>query len=343
MEEGKREREREMKARREREKAVARTASGPDSVTILSAAVAPARFPPPFAQLHVPSFGEMSTLDPSETPSAARPPPASLTNLQEILAAISSLESEEAELSASLAQLLAQREPIVQSLDRLQTLEPHLDDLHYDASLLSGKVSATARTAERVGGRVRSLDEEMQRVRDAGERVGQVMELKVCARHRSMAMAMTDFISCTQSSLDALKRAIEIQDWESATRHCARAMALPASVISGPFAETTVVRRARPDARRARRSRAAPSRRSRTRCHPPRRSRTRARSCSTSSAATSSARRPSAMRRPRAGSSSSSPRSGGRPRGWRRMPPLWWTLSECGRQPPPKVSQILQF
>jgi hypothetical protein len=44
---------------------------------------------------------------------------------------------------------------------------------------LSDKVSATASTAERVGGRVRILDEEMRRVREAAERVGQVMELKV--------------------------------------------------------------------------------------------------------------------------------------------------------------------
>ena len=38
---------------------------------------------------------------------------------------------------------------------------------------------ATAKTAERVGSRVRSLDEEMGRVREAGDRVGQVMDLKV--------------------------------------------------------------------------------------------------------------------------------------------------------------------
>lgn len=34
---------------------------------------------------------------------------------------------------------------------------------------------------------------------------------------------------------------MEAQDWESATRHCARAMALPLDVTSGPFAESAVV------------------------------------------------------------------------------------------------------
>jgi len=39
----------------------------------------------------------------------------------------------------------------------------------------------------------------------------------------------------SKSSLIALQIAIENQDWESATRHCARAMALPNDMISGLF------------------------------------------------------------------------------------------------------------
>lgn len=38
-----------------------------------------------------------------------------------------------------------------------------------------------------------------------------------------------------------MEAAIESQDWESATRHCGRAMAVPQDVIAGPFAESTVV------------------------------------------------------------------------------------------------------
>ncbi|KAJ7191082.1 COG4 transport protein-domain-containing protein [Mycena pura] len=146
--------------------------------------------------------------------------PRSLTNLTDILSSISEFQSEEAQLSNSLSDLLSAREPIVASLARLQALVPHLDDLQNEATFLSTTVSATAKTAERVGGRVRSLDEEMRRVREAGDRVGQVMELK--------------------TSLAALQSSIESQDWESATRHCARAMSLPLEVISGPFAETAV-------------------------------------------------------------------------------------------------------
>ena len=108
-----------------------------------------------------------------------RPPPSTLTTLPQILSALSSLQSEEAELSNSLSALLADQEPILDSLARLQTLLPRIDELHADASTLSHKVSATARTAERVGGRVRTLDEEMRRVREASDRVQQVIELKV--------------------------------------------------------------------------------------------------------------------------------------------------------------------
>ncbi|KAI9456239.1 COG4-domain-containing protein [Lactarius psammicola] len=154
-----------------------------------------------------------------------RPPRSTLTTLPQILSALSSLESEEAELSSSLSALLANQEPIIHSLTRLQTLLPQIGELHADASTLSHKVSATARTAERVGGRVRALDEEMRRVREASDRVQQVIELK--------ARPLLSSLSALQSSIDA-------QDWESATRHCARAMAAPDAVINGAFVETAV-------------------------------------------------------------------------------------------------------
>ena len=89
------------------------------------------------------------------------------------------MESEEAELSSSLAHLLASQEPIINSLARLQSLEPTLDQLHKEAYVFDQTVSRTAKTADEVGGFVRTLDEEMRRVREAAERVGQVMELKV--------------------------------------------------------------------------------------------------------------------------------------------------------------------
>ncbi|KAF5324851.1 hypothetical protein D9611_004444 [Ephemerocybe angulata] len=156
----------------------------------------------------------------SFTSNQQRKNPRDLTTLSEILSCLSQYQSEEAELSKSLTQLLNDRDPIVDALARLRLLIPVLDDAREEAGKLCGKVGSTAETADRVGSRVKSLDEEMGRVREAGDRVGMVMDLK--------------------SSLAALQSAIDAQDWESATTHCAKAMSLPADVVSGPFAETAV-------------------------------------------------------------------------------------------------------
>jgi len=112
-------------------------------------------------------------------PDEPRKDPRSLTNLPEILSCLSAFQSEEAELSNSLTDLLTTKEPIFSSLSRLQSISPQVNELQVNASLLARKVSNTAETAERVGSRVRSLDEEMGRVREASDRVCQVMELKV--------------------------------------------------------------------------------------------------------------------------------------------------------------------
>ncbi|KAJ4488264.1 COG4 transport protein-domain-containing protein [Lentinula aciculospora] len=156
------------------------------------------------------------------TPSSAisRPDPRNLTSLPQILSSLSEFQSKETELSNSLTKLLAASEPITSSLSRLQSLAPHIDQLLKGAFTLSLNVCSTAKTAERIGGRVQSLDEEMRRIREAGDRVGQVIELK--------------------SSLVALQLSMESGDWESAARHCARAMSLPSEVIAGSFAEFAV-------------------------------------------------------------------------------------------------------
>ena len=112
--------------------------------------------------------------------------PRSLSNLNDILSCLSLRQAEEAELSNSLSELLSSQEPIIASLNRLQGLLAQLDGLVVDALVLSDKVSITAETAQRVGGRVRSLDEEMRRVRESSERVEQVIELKVIKKMHSL-------------------------------------------------------------------------------------------------------------------------------------------------------------
>ncbi len=102
-----------------------------------------------------------------------------LRTLPELLSALSRIQSEESALSSSLSALLEAQEPMKTSLLRLSSLTPLIDNLHIEAFNVSEKVGTTAKTAERVRGKVRALDEEMRRVREASERVGLVMDLKV--------------------------------------------------------------------------------------------------------------------------------------------------------------------
>lgn len=111
------------------------------------------------------------------------PNPRRLATLPDILEALSVLQSHESNLSTSLTNLLSTCEPISASLGNIQSLGPQLDLLAGETQLLHQTVSYTARTAQHVGGRVQSLDEEMKRVREASERVSQIIELKVYVYH----------------------------------------------------------------------------------------------------------------------------------------------------------------
>ncbi|KAF8633700.1 hypothetical protein AX17_004358 [Amanita inopinata Kibby_2008] len=146
--------------------------------------------------------------------------PRALTGLSDVLSCMSQCQAEEDTLSIYLAELLKDNEPVLDSVSRLRTLAHDLDAVRQEGWMLSRRVSFTAKTAARIGHRVRTIDEEMGRVKEAGDHVSQVMDLR--------------------TSLSALRLSIESQDWESATRHCARVMSVPQEVLCGPFAETVV-------------------------------------------------------------------------------------------------------
>ena len=102
----------------------------------------------------------------------------SITTLPELLSSLSALQSVESALSASLSTLLEAQEPLRSSLARLNAVAPTIDELQIETNILSRQVGVTAQTAGRVRGKVQALDEEMRRVREAGERVGLVIDLK---------------------------------------------------------------------------------------------------------------------------------------------------------------------
>ncbi|KAM6500763.1 COG4 transport domain containing protein [Amanita muscaria] len=146
--------------------------------------------------------------------------PRQLTSLTEIMACTSEHNTEEEDLTLSLSQLLTDRKPIVLVLEQVNSVASGLANVYTESHALNGTVGTTAGTAARIGQYVCAIDEKMGRVRDAAEHVAQTMELK--------------------ASLHALQVSIENQDWEAATRHCARAMSVPQEIIFGLFAETVV-------------------------------------------------------------------------------------------------------
>lgn len=99
---------------------------------------------------------------------------------------------------------------------------------HFDETVLGqeneglvSRVSRVYETSERVGGKVRRLDEEIGRVRQSADVVTEVLELK--------------------NSLANLRGYIEKHDWENAARACRRAMDVRPDVLNGGFAATVVV------------------------------------------------------------------------------------------------------
>jgi hypothetical protein len=89
-----------------------------------------------------------------------------------------------------------------------------------DGDGLVARVSRVWETSERVGGKVRKLDDEIGRVREAADVVTEVLELK--------------------NALATLEGAIDKADWEGAARACRRAMTVRDEVTQGGFAGSVV-------------------------------------------------------------------------------------------------------
>ncbi|KAK8866022.1 hypothetical protein IAR55_001173 [Kwoniella newhampshirensis] len=187
------------------------------------------------------------------TPLPTRPPspslldPRAITHPDQITAQLALLTRREAELSLSLNALVADRAQIDGALGHLKHLGTEVEKLasqvdgsrgnalftnHYPRGLglqpngqdlyeeedegLVERVRRVWETSERVGGKVRRLDEEVGRVREATDIVTEVLELK--------------------NALQTLSNAIAKDDWESASRACRRAMSVRTEVIQGGFA-----------------------------------------------------------------------------------------------------------
>ncbi|OCF32799.1 hypothetical protein I316_05435 [Kwoniella heveanensis BCC8398] len=184
---------------------------------------------------------------PARTASPAPLDPRLITSPEQIAAQLALLTRRETELSLSLNALVADRAQIDDALTRLRILgsevgglaaevdggergvapaarfnsglgfQPDGHDVYDDANeTLVERVRKVWETSERVGGKVRRLDDEIGRVREATDIVTEVLELK--------------------NALQTLSTAIAKEDWESASRACRRAMSVRQEVIEGGFA-----------------------------------------------------------------------------------------------------------
>jgi hypothetical protein len=130
--------------------------------------------------------------------------PRSITSPEQITAQLALLAKREAELSAALNALVSDRSSIENAISHLQDLGEDIhalsldvdrvgpstalglqnghapDELNFgDEGGLVERVRRVWETSERVGGKVRRLDEEVGRVREATDIVTEVLELKV--------------------------------------------------------------------------------------------------------------------------------------------------------------------
>lgn len=89
--------------------------------------------------------------------------PSLLTTRSEILAQLASLEQHESQLDTKLANLISSRSKLSAQLNLLDGLREVINGIQLEAGHMSSEVGRVAETAERVGGKVRILDEEQVR------------------------------------------------------------------------------------------------------------------------------------------------------------------------------------
>ncbi len=154
----------------------------------------------------------------------------SLTTTSQLHAHLASLTARESELTSALNDLVSNRDTLDSAITRLQSLIPQIQEItievdgrpahpgleapygawthsHSTTEMemeqpigeegLVDRVSRVWETSERVGGKVRKLDTEVSRVREAAERVTAVLELKV----GRVCVVITTVIRLTQDRI----------------------------------------------------------------------------------------------------------------------------------------------
>ncbi|WVN85165.1 uncharacterized protein L203_100310 [Cryptococcus depauperatus CBS 7841] len=189
---------------------------------------------------------------PSPLPSRPLSPlplnPRKITSPDQISVQFALLTKRQAELSLSLNALAANTSQTENALAKLSHLGERIQELVGEVDGRKGSVTGTYNglgfqpnghdvyeeedeslvervkkvweTSERVGGKVKALDQEVGRIKESTDILTEVIELK--------------------DSLQTLASAMAKEDWESASRACRRAMSVRKQVIEGNFANSVV-------------------------------------------------------------------------------------------------------
>ncbi|SPO28923.1 related to conserved oligomeric Golgi complex component 4 [Ustilago trichophora] len=144
-----------------------------------------------------------------------------LTSRSAVVQALSDLSSYSSALDDELVSLFEESEPVVTDARRsISALAPQVQLIQEEADVLDRRLQSSASVAKRISERVRLLDEERKRIALATEWAVRVAELK--------------------SSLSLLASAVEHRDWDMATMHCRRALAIDPAIRSSQFAAAVV-------------------------------------------------------------------------------------------------------
>ncbi|KAI8355709.1 hypothetical protein BD560DRAFT_335825 [Blakeslea trispora] len=144
-----------------------------------------------------------------------------LTNIDEIQECLRLIDEEETRVDASLDAMLSQETQLDASLESFGLLREQLRQLMQSASQVTTRMDKTSQLAEVISHKVRQLDQEQLRVRQAIQYVEDVQELKYCVAN--------------------LQEAIEKREYDEAALLLQRASKIDSTILNGSLAEFTVV------------------------------------------------------------------------------------------------------
>ncbi|OAD74722.1 hypothetical protein PHYBLDRAFT_76593 [Phycomyces blakesleeanus NRRL 1555(-)] len=150
-----------------------------------------------------------------------------LTNIDTIRESLRLLDEEETRIDAALDAMLSKETELLDVLGTLDGLRPQLSTLQSNSSTILETIQRTSVLAEKISDKVRQLDQEQSRAKEAIKYVEDVQELKYCVA--------------------GVQEAIRRKDYDEAAGLLQRASRIDKAILEGSLAEFTVPNSENPD------------------------------------------------------------------------------------------------